>query len=149
MRQLKAVNTLWGMIFVCSALAMPSAVFIYTTFIQALPVTLDEAAALDGCSKFQIFWKIIFPIIRPATASFVILNGFGIWNNYAQAVFFLQSSKKHNVPQALSVFFQQFAGAKWHLMASTSMIAIIPVVVVFLIFQKQFISGLADGAVKG
>ncbi len=149
MRQIKGVNTLWGMVFVCSALAMPSAVFIYTTFIQALPSTLDEAAALDGCSRFQTFWLIIFPIIRPATASFVILNGFGIWNNYAQAVFFLQSSKKHNVPQALSVFFQQFAGAKWHLMAATSFIAIIPVVVVFLIFQKQFISGLSDGAVKG
>lgn len=148
-RKLKAVNTIWGMIMVCSALAMPSAVFIYTTFIRALSSELDEAAALDGCSPMQIFWKIVFPLIKPATASFVILNGFGIWNNYAQAVFFLQSREKHNIPQALSVFFQQFAGAKWHLMASTAVIAIIPVVAVFLIFQKQFISGLADGALKG
>jgi raffinose/stachyose/melibiose transport system permease protein len=149
MRQINAIDTLWGMICVCSALAMPSAVFIYATFIRALPREMDEAAALDGCSPFATFWRVIFPVIKPATASFVILNGFGIWNNYAQAVFFLQSRAKQNIPQALSVFFQQFAGAKWHLMAATAVIAIIPVVIVFLVFQKQFIKGLSDGALKG
>ncbi len=149
MRKLHAVNTLWGMILVCSTLAMPSAVFIYTTFIRALPRELDEAARIDGCTGFSAFWRVIFPVIRPATASFIILNGFGIWNNYAQAVFFLQSRSKQNVPQALSVFFQQFAGAKWYLMASTAAIAIVPVVIIFLIFQKQFMKGLTEGAVKG
>lgn len=149
MRKIHAVNTLWGMILVCSTLAMPSAVFIYTTFIQALPRELDEAAAIDGCTGMAVFWKIIFPVIRPATASFVILNGFGIWNNYAQAVFFLQSRAKQNIPQALSVFFQQFGGAKWNIMAATAAIAVVPVVIVFLIFQKQFIKGLTDGAMKG
>lgn len=149
MRKIHAVNTLWGMILVCSTLAMPSAVFIYTTFIRSLPLELDEAAALDGCTGFSVFWRVIFPIIRPATASFMILNGFGIWNNYAQAVFFLQSRSKQNIPQALSVFFQQFAGAKWHLMAATAAIAIVPVVIIFMIFQKQFMKGLTDGAVKG
>lgn len=149
MRRIKAVNTLWGMVCVCSALAMPSAVFIYTTFVRALPRELDEAAEVDGCTGFHTFWRIIFPILKPATASFVILNGFGVWNNYAQAVFFLQSRDKQNIPQALSVFFQQFGGAKWHLMASTAVIAIIPVIVIFLVFQRQFIEGLTEGAVKG
>ena len=149
MRKIHAVNTLWGMIMVCSALAMPSAIFIYTSFIRSLPRELDEAAALDGCTAFQTFWSIIFPVIKPATASFIILNGFGIWNNYAQATFFLQSRSKQNIPQALSVFFQQFAGAKWHLMSATAVIAIIPVIVIFLIFQKQFVKGLSDGAMKG
>lgn len=149
MRKLHAVNTLWGMVLVCSTLAMPSAVFIYTTFIEALPRELDEAAAIDGCTGMAVFWRIIFPVIRPATASFVILNGFGIWNNYAQAAFFLQSRSKQNIPQALSVFFQQFGGAKWNIMAATAAIAIVPVVIVFLIFQKQFIKGLTDGAMKG
>jgi raffinose/stachyose/melibiose transport system permease protein len=149
MRQIGAVNTLWGMIFVCSTLSMPSAVFIYTTFVRALPRELDEAAEVDGCTGFHAFWRIIFPVLKPATASFVILNGFGIWNNYAQAVFFLQSREKQNIPQALSVFFQQFGGAKWHLMSATAVIAIVPVVVIFLIFQRQFIEGLTEGAVKG
>jgi len=149
MRKINAVNTLWGMILVCSTLALPSAVFIYATFIRALPKELDEAAALDGCTGFSTFWRVIFPAIKPATASFIILNGFGIWNNYAQAVFFLQSRSKQNIPQALSVFFQQFGGAKWHLMASTAVIAVIPVIIIFLVFQKQFIQGLTDGALKG
>ena len=121
MRKIHAVNTLWGMILVCSTLAMPSAVFIYATFIKALPRELDEAAALDGCTGFSAFWRVIF----------------------------LQSRAKQNIPQALSVFFQQFGGGKWHLMAATATIAIIPVVIIFLIFQKQFIQGLSDGAVKG
>ncbi len=149
MRRLGAVNTLWGMVFVCATLSMPSAVFIYTTFVRALPRELDEAAEVDGCTGFHAFWKIIFPVLKPATASFIILNGFGIWNNYAQAVFFLQSRDKQNIPQALSVFFQQFGGAKWHLMSATAVIAIVPVVVIFLVFQRQFIEGLTEGAVKG
>ena len=149
MRKIGAVNKLWGMILVCATLAMPSAVFIFTTFVRSLPRELDEAAEVDGCTGFRAFWQIIFPVLRPATASFVILNGFGIWNNYAQAVFFLQSRSKHNIPQALSVFFQQFGGAKWHLMSATAVIAIVPVVAIFLIFQRQFIEGLTEGAVKG
>ncbi len=82
-------------------------------------------------------------------AAVVIINGFGIWNNYAQAVFFLQERSKHNIPQALSVYFQQFAGAKWHLMAATAVIAVIPVVGAFLVFQKSLMKGLTDGALKG
>ena len=149
MRQIGAVNTLWGMILVCSTLAMPSAVFIYTTFVRSLPRELDEAAEVDGCTGFKAFWQVIFPVLKPATASFVILNGFGVWNNYAQAAFFLQSRDKQNIPQALSVFFQQFGGAKWHLMSATAAIAIVPVVLIFLVFQRQFIQGLTEGAVKG
>jgi len=149
MRGIKAVDTLWGMICVCATLAMPSAVFIYTTFVKSLPRELDEAAEIDGCNGISAFWKVIFPALKPATASFVILNGFGVWNNYAQAVFFLQSRNKQNIPQALSVFFQQFGGSKWHLVATTAAIAIVPVVMIFLIFQKQFVQGLTDGAVKG
>lgn len=149
MRQIGAINTLWGMVLVCSTLCLPSGVFIYTTFVKSLPRELDEAAEVDGCTGFKAFWRIIFPVLKPATASFVILNGFGVWNNYAQAVFFLQSREKQNIPQALSVFFQQFGGAKWHLMSATAVIAIVPVVLIFLVFQRQFIEGLTEGAVKG
>lgn len=149
MRKFHLVNTLKGMILVCTTLALPSAVFIYTSFISTVPKELDEAAIIDGCGGGTVFWKIIFPLLKPATASFIILNGFGIWNNYAQSVFFLQSRAKHNIPQALSVFFQSFGGTKWNLMASAALIAIVPVIVIFLIFQREFIDGLAAGAIKG
>lgn len=149
MIRINAVNTLWGMACVCAALAIPQAVFVFTGFISALPKELEEAAVIDGCSRFQCFWKIIFPLLKPSISAVIILNAFGIWNNYSQAVFFLQDSAKHNVPQALSVYFQQFAGAKWNLLASTAVIAIIPVVTVFLIFQKNLMKGLTEGALKG
>lgn len=149
MIRLNAINTLWGMACVCATLALPQSVFIFSGFIRAVPRELEEAAVIDGCSFFQAFWRVIFPLLRPSISAVVVLNGFGIWNNYSQAVFFLQSSSKHNVPQALSVYFQQFAGAKWNLMAATAVIAIVPVVVVFLVFQKSLMKGLTDGAIKG
>lgn len=149
MIDLKAINTLWGMALVCATIALPQSVFVFHGFIKSLPRELEESAIIDGCSWFGAFFRIIFPLLKPSVSAIVILNGFGIWNNYSQAVFFLQDSKKHNVPQALSVYFQQFAGAKWNLMAATAVIAIVPVVIAFLLFQKNLIKGLTDGALKG
>jgi raffinose/stachyose/melibiose transport system permease protein len=149
MIDLKAIDTLWGMALVCATIALPQSVFVLYGFVKALPKELEESAIIDGCSWFKAFWKIIFPLLKPSIAAIVILNGFGIWNNYSQAVFFLQDSKKHNVPQALSVYFQQFAGAKWNLMAATAVIAIVPVILAFLLFQKNLIKGLTEGALKG
>ena len=149
MIDLHAINTLWGMALVCATMALPQSVFVFHGFIVSLPRDMEESAIIDGCSWFTAFWQIVFPLLKPAASAIIILNGFGIWNNYSQAVFFLQDSKKHNIPQALSVYFQQFAGAHWNLMAATAVIAIVPVVIVFLIFQKNLISGLTEGAIKG
>lgn len=149
MIDIKAINTLWGMALVCATIALPQSVFVFNGYIKSLPKEIEESAIIDGCSWFSAFWKIIFPLLKPSVSAIVILNGFGIWNNYSQAVFFLQDSKKHNVPQALSVYFQQFAGAKWNLMAATAVIAIVPVIVAFLLFQKNLMKGLTDGALKG
>lgn len=149
MIKINAVDTLWGMACVCATNALPQAVFVFSGFIQSLPREVEEAAIIDGCSWSQVFWKIDFPLLKPSISAVVILNAFGIWNNYSQAVFFLQDSQKHNVPQALSVYFQQFAGAKWNLMAATAVIAIVPVVIAFLLFQKNLMKGLTAGALKG
>lgn len=149
MIDIKAINTLWGMALVCATNALPQAIFVFNGYIRSLPREMEESAIIDGCSWYSAFWKIIFPLLKPSVAAIVILNGFGIWNNYSQAVFFLQDSKRHNVPQALSVYFQQFAGAKWNLMAATAVIAIVPVILAFLLFQKNLMKGLTDGALKG
>ncbi|TAH72812.1 MAG: carbohydrate ABC transporter permease [Anaerolineaceae bacterium] len=149
MIDLNAINTLWGMALVCATNALPQGVFVFSGFIRTIPKEIEESAIIDGCSYFTSFWRIVFPLLKPSISAIVILNGFGIWNNYSQAVFFLQDSRKHNVPQALSVYFQQFAGAKWNLMAATAVIAIIPVIIAFLLFQKNLMKGLTDGALKG
>jgi raffinose/stachyose/melibiose transport system permease protein len=146
--KLRGINTYWAMIAVLTANALPFAVFLYTGFIRAIPEALEESAFMDGCSPFRSYWLITLPLIKPVTASVVILQGLGMWNNYAQAVFFLPGREMRNIPLAISLFFQQY-GADWPLMAAAALIGLIPVVFAFLVFQKYFISGITQGAIKG
>lgn len=86
--------------------------------------------------------------MKPVTSAVVILTGQAVWNNYAQAVFFLQSQSVRTVPLAVSMFFQQY-GARWNLMAAAAVIGVASAVITFLILQKYFIKGIAAGSVKG
>ncbi len=146
--KLRGINTYWAMITVLAVNAMPFAVFLYSGFIKAMPVEMEESAVIDGCSPFDAFWRITLPLLKPVTASVVILQGLGMWNNFAQAVFFLQSGKMRTIPLAISMFFQQY-GADWPLMAAAAVLGLLPAVTAFLIFQKFFIEGITTGAVKG
>lgn len=148
MKSIDGINTHWAMVLVTATNAMPFSVFLYFGFISGLPVSLEEAAIMDGCTKIGAFWRIIFPLLKPVTSAVVIINGLSIWNNYGQAVFFLQKQAMRTIPLAISMFFQQY-GAKWHLMAAASMIGLAPAVITFIVFQKYFIKGITAGAVKG
>lgn len=148
MIKIGGINTHWAMILVCAANALPFSVFLYTGFIRGLPLNIEEAAIIDGCTKIGSFWRIVFPILKPVTSAIIIINGLNIWNNYAQAVFFLQKQSMRTIPLAISMFYQQY-GAKWHLMAAAAMIGLAPAVVIFIIFQKYFIKGITAGSVKG
>ena len=136
------------MALVLAANALPFSVFLYTNFIRSMPKEIEESAIVDGCTWFSAFWRITFPLLKPVTAAVVIVNGLGIWNNYAQAVFFLQKPAVRTVPLAVSMFFQQY-GARWNLMAAAAAIGAAPAVAAFILFQRQFIKGLAAGALKG
>jgi raffinose/stachyose/melibiose transport system permease protein len=146
--RLRGINTYWSMICVMAANALPFSVFLYASFIRAIPRSLEESAIIDGCSFFEAFWKITFPLMGPVTASVVILQGLGMWNNYAQAVFFLQDRAHRNIPLAVSLFFQQY-GANWPLMAAAALIGLVPAVTMFLLFQRYFVEGITAGAIKG
>ncbi len=148
MIKIGGINTHWAMILVCAANALPFSVFLFTGFIRGLPINIEEAAIIDGCTKIGSFWRIVFPILKPVTSAVIIINGLNIWNNYAQAIFFLQKQSMRTIPLAISMFYQQY-GAKWHLMAAAAMIGLAPAVVIFIIFQKYFIKGITAGSVKG
>ncbi|WP_178023236.1 carbohydrate ABC transporter permease [uncultured Paenibacillus sp.] len=148
MRSIHGINTLWAMILLLAANGLPMAVFLYTSFIKSLPREVEESAIIDGCTYFSAFWRVTFHFLKPVTASLVILSGLGIWNNYGQAVFFLQRQEMRTVPLAVSMFFQKY-GADWNLMAAAAMIGLAPAVLAFLAFQKYFIKGITAGAVKG
>jgi raffinose/stachyose/melibiose transport system permease protein len=148
MRGIHGVNTHWAMILLMATNALPLAVFLYTSFIKMLPREVEESAIIDGCTFFSAFWRVTFHFLRPVTAAVVILSGLAIWNNYAQAVFFLQKSSIHTIPLAVSMFFQKY-GAQWNIMAAAALIGLLPAVLAFLVFQKYFIKGITAGAVKG
>ena len=142
------INTHWAMILVLATNSLPFSIFLYSGFIGGIPKTIEEAAIIDGCSRIGAFFRVVFPLLKPVTSAVVIINGLSIWNNYAQAVFFLQKQSMRTIPLAISMFFQQY-GAKWHLMAAASMIGLAPAVFTFIIFQKYFIKGITAGSVKG
>jgi len=146
--RLKGINTYWAMIAVLGVNALPFSVFLYSGFIRAMGGALEEAALIDGCSYFDSYWRITLPLLKPVTASVVILQGLGMWNNYAQAVFFLQKGSMRTIPLAISLFFKQY-GADWPVMAAAAILGLIPPVAAFLLFQKFFIQGITTGAVKG
>ncbi len=148
MRRLGAINTLWGMVLLDTTSSLPFAIFLYVNFIKSLSREMEEAAIIDGCSWFSAFWRILFPLLKPVTITVVLLNTIFYWNEYGRAVFFLQKQDLYTVPLAISMFVQKY-GAQWELMASGALIAMIPAILVFLMFQKYYIKGLASGAVKG
>lgn len=148
MRRIHGINTHWAMILLLTCQCLPFSVFMYEGFIRSMSMSLEEAAVMDGCTRFTSFWRILFPLLKPITATVVIMQGVGIWNNYAQAVFFLQNQNYHTIPLAISTFFQTY-GADYNLLAAGAMIGMAPMVLIFIIFQKQFIKGLSSGAVKG
>jgi|SRR5690625_159554 len=148
MNAINGVNSHWAVALLLAANALPFATFLYAGFMSTIPIELEEAAKVDGASKLQVFFRIVFPLLKPVTTSIIIINGIGIWNNYAQVVFFLQNAKMHTIPLSISMFYQQF-GAQWHLMAAATLLAMIPAVVVFIFSQKYFMEGLSVGGIKG
>lgn len=148
MVDINGINTHWAIILLHVTFSLPLTVFLYTGFISSVPRELDEAALIDGCGRVGIFFRIIMPLLKPITATVIILNGVTIWNDYQFSIFFLQSSKVRTIPVALSTFFSQFQSDLSYV-AAGCIIGMLPLVIVYLFLQKHFIKGVADGAVKG
>jgi len=113
-----------------------------------VPKELDEAGLIDGCSRYGIFLKIILPLLKPITATVIILIGVQVWNDYQFSVFFLQKKAMMTIPVTLSGFISQFhSNVNW--VAAGCFMGMMPLVAVYLFLQKYFVKGMVDGAVKG
>jgi raffinose/stachyose/melibiose transport system permease protein len=145
---LHGISTYWSIVLIHITFFLPTVIFLYTGFIRTIPKELDEAALIDGCNRYMIFFRIIFPLLKPVTASAVILTMLSIWNDYQFSLFFLQQRSVQTVPLVLSQFFSQFSN-NLPLAAAGSILSMVPMTLVFIFLQKYFISGLAEGAVKG
>ncbi|WP_208591802.1 carbohydrate ABC transporter permease [Gracilibacillus suaedae] len=143
------MNTHEVAIFNNVAAYLPLTIFLYAGFIRStIPKSLEEAARIDGASTMSIFFRIVFPLLKPVTASVLIIACVFIWNDYQFAIFFLQDKSVQTMTVALSGFFGENTN-NLNLVASAAIIAMLPMVILFLFLQKYFIKGLASGSVKG
>lgn len=144
----RLISTYLGVILPHVAYQLPMTIFLYTGFISSVPRELDEAALIDGCSRFGVFFRIILPLLKSITSSVIIMVGLNIWNDYAFSVFFLQKPRIYTITVSLSQFFSQYS-SRLNWVAAGCIIGAIPMVILYLFLQKYYIKGLAAGAVKG
>ncbi|MBP3877233.1 MAG: carbohydrate ABC transporter permease [Lachnospiraceae bacterium] len=143
------LSTIPGIIFAYCGFGGAMTVFILTGFIKGVPYDLEEAAAIDGCTPEGTFFRIILPLLAPVITTVTILNGMWIWNDYLLPSMLLGLNGKY---KTLPVAVQAFVGSyvkQWDLILTAALLAIVPMIIVFLIGQKQIMNGMIEGAVKG
>ena len=123
-------------------------IFLYTGFINSIPISLDESAYMDGASTITIFFRIIFPLLKPCTATAVILMGMWIWNDFLNPMYILGSTAGRTITTGIYNAIGAYT-SQWNLVFANVILASFPIVILYLCMQKQFMSGLTAGAVKG
>ncbi|WP_332715623.1 carbohydrate ABC transporter permease [Pelagibacterium mangrovi] len=144
------INTHWPLILI-PIFGAPSvfATFVMRQFFIALPKELEEAARVDGLGRFKIFWTIALPLARPALGAVAIFTFLHSWNLYLEPIVFLSSPEKFTLPQALTQFTDAYGGALWNVQLAAATMTALPVLIVFIIAQRQFVEGLAHSGLKG
>lgn len=137
-----------GIVFAYLGFGGAMTVFILTGFIKGIPYELEEAAAIDGCSPEGTFFRIIFPMLKPTVTTVTVLNGMWIWNDYLLPSLMLgQNGKVKTLPVAVQAFVGSYV-KQWDLILTAALLAMIPMIIIFLIAQKQIINGMVEGAIK-
>ena len=147
MYQIGFINHLYGYIILSMGTDVIS-IYIFIQFFENISTSLDESAYMDGASYYTIFFKILFPLLKPAIVTVMILKGVGTYNEYYNASLYLSDPKLKTIAISLYTFVGPL-GSKYNLICAGVIISLIPALIVFLIFQKQIYSGLTAGAVKG
>lgn len=128
--------------------ANASTIFFFRQYLTGMPKEIIEAGRIDGASEYGIFFKLILPIMKPSFAAMAILNGMNCWNNFLWPLLVLRSSEKYTLPIGLNTLITPY-GNNYDLLIVGSFFSILPILILFLCFQKYFIEGMTAGAVKG
>lgn len=146
--KLNLLNHRGTLIFMHTGFAMSMSMFIYQGFIKSnIPITLEEAAYLDGCNRLQIFGKVVFPLLKPTTATVTILNVLAFWNDYLLPSLVLGKKNLYTLPLSTYVFYGTYS-ADYGVIMAALVLTVAPILVIYLLLQKQIISGVVAGAVK-
>ena len=141
-------KTLPGLILVEVVQLMPFAVLIFRTFVSAIPRELDEAAIIDGARPLSLFFRVIFPLLRPAMITVIVVSSVAVYNDFVNPLYFLPGNDNATVQLTLYNFQSQF-DTRWNLLFSDVLLITIPPLILFIFFQRQIVSGTTAGSVKG
>jgi maltose transport system permease protein len=144
----KLLGTIPGIVFAYLGFGSSLSIFIFHGFIKNIPYELEEAATIDGCSQQRIFFQIVFPLLKPIIVTVLILNGIWIWNDYLLPLLVLGSN---GAVQTIPIAVTSFAGAylkQWDLILTSTLLAILPVIALYLFAQRYIIKGMVEGAIK-
>lgn len=136
-----------GVIYV--GLGVPMAIFLYHGFVKSVPRDLDEAAVIDGCGEFRFFLQVVLPLLMPITVTVIILNTLWMWNDFLLPLLMITDTDQYTVLLATNMLFGQYSNNDWSLILATLVLAMLPVVTLFLLLQKHVMQGIVDGAIKG
>ncbi len=136
-----------GLIFMYLGFGSALSIFLYHGFVKGIPKELDEASMIDGCSKSQTFWYIIFPLLKPITVTVAILNTVWIWNDFLLPSLVINRPDTQTLPLRTFFFFGEYT-KQWHLALAGLTLAIIPVIIFYFIAQKHIIKSIAAGSIK-
>jgi raffinose/stachyose/melibiose transport system permease protein len=146
MLHLGLYNTRAG--YVLLFLVDPMGVIILVNYISSLPRELDEAATMDGCGYMRFVAKVVFPLVKPALASVIVLHAIGVWNDYATALIYLPKKAFMPITRGLMVFYGQY-GNDWTTLSAAILMLMLPMIFLFLVLQRWIIDGILQGSVRG
>ncbi len=141
------LNSKYSLIFFYLGFGISLATFMYHGFIKSIPLELEEAAIIDGASRFQVFMKVVFPMLAPITTTIAILDVLWIWNDFLLPSLVLISEDNRTIPLSTFYFFGKYTSSYGPAMAAL-VLSIIPVIIFYLIMQRRIIKGVIDGAIK-
>ncbi|MGF2615117.1 carbohydrate ABC transporter permease [Rossellomorea vietnamensis] len=144
---LQLTNSIPGLIIMYFGFGVPLSLFLFHGFVKTVPIEIEESAMIDGCSQFGVFWRIVFPLLKPITVTVIILNTLWIWNDYLLPLLVLQDAELRTIPLAASSFFAQYT-KQWDMGLAALVLGITPVILFFLFLQKHIIKGIASGSIK-
>lgn len=141
-------DSIWALIGPYVAFAIPISVFILTSFMQEIPREIEESAEIDGCSKYRMFFSIILPLSKPGLSTLAIYNGVNMWNEFSFAYTLTQTAEKQTLPLAIWQFQGQYSMNTPMIMAVLTL-TVLPMIIMFIVFQDKLVKGMTAGAVKG
>jgi raffinose/stachyose/melibiose transport system permease protein len=146
--RLHIAGTMLGIVLVEVATLFPYAVMLYKAFMATIPREIDEAAVIDGCGTGRLFWNILFPLLKPITATIVILRSVIVYNDFSNPLYFLPGAKNSTVQLCIYLFQSMFT-SDWNYMFAAIILVSIPPLILYLILNKRILEGMTMGSVKG